>query len=558
MHPWMSRPHRSRRVLLAMLTLLPIGSALPAPAQPAGRWVSVDGDMLAWQAAGQPLPQRVGPLAPGDGYYLFDNANALDAVYTVRLQSSEGIETIRPHVEQAARELQSGTGLVVHVAAGTVPPGTQPGPGEIQVFVGPLPPVCPPTSAGCAGVFNYVRNELSGVRYISGSNAWINPVVLGYPADSRQHVISHELGHTLGLAHFDGAYYGGYQVMHSSSYDATSFRDGDFNGIRHQNYNGRIDFIGWGAGARTFSGDASGRYELSGSYAPFTGDFNGDGYDDIFLYGPGSNADALLWSNGDGSFSQTVSVDGISGSYKPVVADYDRNGSDDIFWHTNDGDYDNFWWGGPSRRSNGWTANDVSAFGLQGIYEPFAGDFDGDGYADLFLYGPGGENDEIRWGPPVYTESVIEQLGKSLPEPIPGMLFAPRRTTYSISGTYEPVAADFDGDGYDDIYWYERYGPGDSLWWGRSAARRNSFTSSVAPNSGTYRVVTGDFDGDRRFDLLLTDPETNDGEGILWGSSNRAFESDAIETTRGIPFHVFAGDFNGNDRSDVYGYRAGL
>lgn len=65
----------------------------------------------------------------------------------------------------------------------------------------------------------------------------------------------------------------------------------------------------------------------SGSYKPFSGDFNGDGSSDIFAYQPGNEVDTLWFGGGSGSnpFSPNSSPN-ISGDHSPVVADFDNDG----------------------------------------------------------------------------------------------------------------------------------------------------------------------------------------------------------------------------------------
>src|SRR3954470_3059769 len=73
---------------------------------------------------------------------------------------------------------------------------------------------------------------------------------------------------------------------------------------------------------------------------PLQGDFNHDGTDDFFMYGPGAGTDQLWlgkpYSVDPGAANAdrfTVSSWPVSGYYKPFVGDFDGNGASDIFWY---------------------------------------------------------------------------------------------------------------------------------------------------------------------------------------------------------------------------------
>jgi hypothetical protein len=155
--------------------------------------------------------------------------------YTLRLVANgQGdVATMRAAAQAAASDVAASSGVGIFVAAGTVPdtnPDREPAAGEILLSIDATTP-CTPPIAGCGGPRIITFHSYSRAGMVEGGRIWIDPQVVNYTAAQRQHVVSHELGHALGLGHHDADFDGQRQVMHPSSYDAVSYRAGDRNGL---------------------------------------------------------------------------------------------------------------------------------------------------------------------------------------------------------------------------------------------------------------------------------------------------------------------------------------
>lgn len=183
---------------------------------------------------GDPVPDAPVGATAGDGGFLpfvgvSDNAFA----FTVKIAAGGRAEQYRPVLQAVANELRAAGVADLTVAAGqfALSPASKEKPSahEIHVFASSDAP-CGPGAAGCGSPFWQGRaNGKDGV--VMAGKTWIYPVVDGYSPQETHHVVAHEIGHALGLNHFDNTFQGVYQVMHSSRYDSHSFQNGDRAGL---------------------------------------------------------------------------------------------------------------------------------------------------------------------------------------------------------------------------------------------------------------------------------------------------------------------------------------
>jgi hypothetical protein len=179
------------------------------------------------------------------------------------------------------------------------------------------------------------------------------------------------------------------------------------------------------------------------------------------------------------------------------------------------------------------TMYDIRASKVSGTYEPMVGDFDGDSLDDIFWYGPGGASDSIWFG------SADRTFDKSV-------------SLTQISGTYKAVAGDFDGDGRDDVWWHWQGTGMDRVWWGRSDRRFDSSNADLDPGSGgSYVPIAGNFDGDAYDDVFFYAAGST-SERIFWGRTFRSGFNYTIPNAVTPTYQPLSGDFDDDGRTDIF------
>jgi hypothetical protein len=123
----------------------------------------------------------------------------------------------------------------------------------------------------------------------------------------------------------------------------------------------------------------------------------------------------------------------------------DVNGDfkDDLVWYNATTGQVQVWFG----RADGTFTKINEQVGARQNYRPILADISGDFRADLLWYGPGTTRDTI-W------------RGRANTSPY----FAKESVDLGVTGNYQPIALDLNGEGTEDIFWYAPGASADTAW----------------------------------------------------------------------------------------------
>jgi hypothetical protein len=255
--------------------------------------------------------------------------------------------------------------------------------------------------------------------------------------------------------------------------------------------------------------------------------------------------DGAIASSGDLTFNGTAVRPDSSWSVADV-ADFNNDGNADVLWRSTSGELIAWTMQGSAITSstevtlNGATVRPDASWSIAG-----AGDFNGDGNADLLWRSAGGELVSWMMDGSAISASADVRSGGAVARP---------DASWSVAGI-----GDFNGDGKADVLW--RNASGEVAAWlmdGSSIVDSGDLKSNgtaVRPDATWSIAGIGDFNGDGNADVLW---RNTSGALSEWQMNGTAIAASGFITLQGAvvapdaSWHIIQiGDFNGDAQSDI-------
>ncbi len=261
------------------------------------------------------------------------------------------------------------------------------------------------------------------------------------------------------------------------------------------------------------------------------GDYDGDGWVDLYVLSGTRAANRLMRNRGDASFEDVAMDAGLAISGQrgagPLFADYDGDGWLDLFLGGVEGTKPQLF----RSRGDGTFENVTEAAGLVGGDDTFSaafGDYDRDGDLDLIV---------TRWGVFGSGKITVEHLwrnngdatfsGATLAAGLADLgVFLAGDENNLFSYTFTPNFADIDNDGWPDLLVAADFGSSRVFVNQRDGSFRNTTTGVISDQNGMGAAV-GDYDNDGDLDWFVS--SIYDPNGVAegnWGvSGNRLYQN---------------------------------
>jgi hypothetical protein len=223
-----------------------------------------------------------------------------------------------------------------------------------------------------------------------------------------------------------------------------------------------------------------------------SGDFDGDGKDDVTVWRPGAAGTAAFYILNSNGFTARVEPFGQTGDDPTVVNDYNGDGKDDVAVYRSGASagQQSFWY----YRTVAGGAVTYVPWGVNGDF-PNPGDFDGNGSADFQVQRNNGSGGGVFW--------TLLSTGTTQPQ--------------FVFGTSSDLLlpGDYDGDGKTDVC-VARGSGGNIIWYYRPSSTGGAVGPITWGISATDFPTQGDYDGDGRTDTAIWRPSATPGASAFW------------------------------------------
>ena len=282
--------------------------------------------------------------------------------------------------------------------------------------------------------------------------------------------------------------------------------------------------------------------DIGGSRACSWGDFNNDGYLDIFVANGNNENNFLYQNNGDGTFSRTFNSD-IVFDGKPAQngtwGDYDNDGYLDLFISYLDPDNQLFHNTGDGTFQQIPTGSMIVVSDGGGSRSSAWGDFDNDGFLDLVVANRLGQNNFL------YRNNGDGSFTKITTGPV----------VSDGGNSFAPSWGDYDNDNYLDLF-ITNFEEDNFLYHNNGDGTFSKITGDPVVQDGQKSVCGNwvDFDNDGDLDLYVTNSQNennalykNNGDGTFL----QIFDSVIVQDSSWSHTANW-GDYNNDGYIDVF------